>query len=470
MKLFAGILGVSLAVILTGCVKPSTSEAPASGGAPAARFAFRDAAKEAPPGWTGPRFTLSHDYPKERPTCEAPWLKRNVSFSDPNGKWDWQWQGYVDDIVKYVFEGQDPDLPDAIGWRASVAGQTRWYYVPWMAYDGQRGREFVHGLTNELSTAQSTFLGRGGGLHTLPTAKKAAGGVDPLFETWSVGFYNPCGGWSIGQGWPASGEPATYTEASGRMFARGMPFPEGTVVVKILNTTADADAVPYLRNSTTWQADAHVQLSPTKYATCDRAVRKVHLIQMDLAVVDGRSPTRWVYSTLAYDGTIAGRTVRERLRPLGVQWGSDPGTFPAVPRERSRAPWQTLLAPIDIYEHYGCEKRLAGIVDQANSSCVSCHMGAYSATPGVLQAQGTNVPAIFSFTGMCTVYNQANAQYFSNYAYPAPYPNGQYDNDIPLDSSLQLQVAFAQYAVFKNPGTKTTCPDPGGKPAAAGAR
>jgi len=447
---------------------PAPPPTPAPRPAPSpADLAFRSAVDAPPPGWTGPVFKLSHDYPATPPVCDAPWLKRKVSFKDPKPTWNAEWQGYVADIVKYVWDGQDPDLPDAIGWRSELAGQgARWFHIPWMAFDGQRGREFVHGLTNELSTAGSVFHGpgRGTGLHHLPGAKLRDGN-DPLFETWSVGFYNPCGGATIGQGWPASGEPAVETNPAGRMLAKGMPFPDGTVVVKILNTTADERDVAYLKGSTTWQADAHKQLGPDKYSTCEREVRKVHLVQLDIAVVDSRSPTRWVYSTLAYDGTLPGKTVLSRMRSLGVQWGNDHASFPAVAKPVSRPLHETILAGLQLPEHYGCNRRLAGVVDQANSSCVSCHMGAYAAPPGVLQEQGSNVPAIFSFPGLCTETNAANANYFSDYAYPAIFPGstGAIAAAIPLDSSLQVQVAYAQFAVFKNPQVPRTCPDAGAR-------
>ncbi len=441
------------------------AQAPAPAAPTAAQLAFRDSVDTPPPGWTGPVFKLSAQYPKAPVECPSPWLKRKVDFNAKG--WNAGWAAYIQDIVNYVKQGQDANLRDEIGWRAEVGGSTRWFHVPWMAYDGQRGREFVHGLTNELSTAESTFVGganagRGSGGHRLPGAK-AQNGVDPLFETWSVGFYNDCGAASIGQQWPASGEPAVYQGQNGRLLARGMPFADGTVVVKILNTTADDKSVPYLKGSTRWQANGHVQTGPTSYATCERKVRHVHLVQMDIAVVDPRSPTRWVYTTLAYDGRLPGKTLWDRLKPIGVQWGNDAKTFPAVPQDQSRPPHESLRAPMRIPEHYGCYQRLAGVVDQPNSSCVSCHMGAYAPAPGVLPAQGQNVPAIFAFDGMCTTFNAANSQYFSDYAYPAPFPGstGAVSAAIPLDSSLQLQVAFAQYAVFKNPQVKPTCPDAG---------
>lgn len=434
----------------------------------AAAEAFRDSVDTAPLGWQSPKFRLSHNYPKQMPDCAAPWLKRKVSFEDPNPEWN-DWKGYVQDIVDYVKDGQDLNLPDETGWKTAVNKETRWYHVPWMAYDGERGREFVHGLTNELSTALSTFHeGRGSGKeHLLGSAR--SNGEDPLFETWSVGMYNPCGAWSVGQVFPASGEPAVYSEGA-RMFARGLPFPEGTVVMKILNTTADETSVPYLKGAPTWQANGHVQYGPAKYATCLRRVRKVHLIQIDLAVVDSRSPTRWVYSTLAYNGFLPGNTVWDHLQPLGVQWGNDPQTFPAVAKSGSQPLRQSLLAPAnpkELPQHFGCEKRLAGAVDQQNSSCVSCHMGAYAAPPPAVNSQGVTIPAIFNFPGLCTDPNPANSTYFSTYKYPAPYPNpdpsqpNPFENVIPLDSSLQLAVSFAQYAIYKNPGAvQLSCPDP----------
>lgn len=474
MFLRTGIAAIALAITLTSTSDKRAGAAPAADAAllsPAVE-AFRDSVDTAPPGWSGPKFKLSHNYPKRLPVCQAPWLKRMVSFDNPSPKWE-EWKGYVQDIVDYVKEGQEANLPDESGWKVDVNGATRWYHVPWMAYDGERGREFIHGLTNELSTALSTFRegGRGSGKAHLAGIQNVAG-EDPLFETWSVGMYNPCGGYSLGQAFPASGEPAVYSDSE-RTFARGMPFADGTVVMKILNTTADETNVSYLKGSTTWQANGHVQLSPTTYSECERRPRKVHLIQIDLAVVDSRSPTRWVYSTLAYNGFLPGSTVWDRLEPLGVQWGNDHKTFPAVPKPQSGPLWETVSAPVDhsqLPEHYGCEKRLAGAVDQSNSSCVSCHMGAYAAAPPTLDIQGETVPAIFNFPGMCTDHNTANEAYFSDYKYPARYPStgnspNSYQGAIPLDSSLQLAVSFAQYAVYRNPNAlPPVCPDPrGGK-------
>ena len=178
----------------------------------AAGAAFRSSVDTPPKGWKGPVFKLNANYPKTKPNCDAPWLKRDVNFDDPNPTWE-EWAPYIQDIVDYVKAGQDPNLPDATGWKTQVNGQTRWYHVPWMAYDGERGREFVHGLTNELSTALPSFRddGRGSGKAILNDFPGDPANP-PVYETWSVGMYNPCGAWSVGQVFPPSGAPATYSE------------------------------------------------------------------------------------------------------------------------------------------------------------------------------------------------------------------------------------------------------------------
>ena len=115
-----------------------------------------------------------------------------------------------------------------------------------------------------------------------------------------------------------------------------------------------------------------------------------------------------------YDGTHPGKTIWDRMRPLGVQWGNDHESFPAVPKAKSKPLRETLLSRMHIPEHYGCGKRLAGVVDQANSSCVSCHMGAYAPPPrrvSVCSRARTSRRSSAS-AGMCTEFNQATREVF----------------------------------------------------------
>ena len=84
----------------------------------------------------------------------------------------------------------------------------------------------------------------------------------------------------------------------------------------------------------------------------------------------------------------------------------------------------------------------------------------FAAPPPQLNLQGGTIPAIFNFCDMCTTFNPANSQYFSDYKYPATFPSNGFTSAIPLDSSLQLAVAFAQYSTFRNPhALPLACPD-----------
>ena len=93
--------------------------------------------------------------------------------------------------------------------------------------------------------------------------------------------------------------------------------------------------------------------------------------------------------------------------------------------------------------------------------------GAYAAPPPYLNIQGVTIPAIFSFPGLCSDHNAGNEAYFSDYRYPQPFPSaeqpGPFAQAIPLDSSLQLAVAFAEYATYISPrALPLSCPDPPG--------
>jgi hypothetical protein len=187
--------------------------------ATAHQLAFRNAVVPAPPGWTGPVFHLSHAYPLHEPApCPkevCKWLDVDVDFStDLNGPpptWDPMWEKYLAAILDYVKEGQDPELRNEIGWRVKVGKETRWFHVPWMAYDPTQGREYVHGMTNERTARLADFHGGAEGFaaHLLQLAPKdveqlGAAGRSHLvrgnleggkygFETWAFGMYNAWG-------------------------------------------------------------------------------------------------------------------------------------------------------------------------------------------------------------------------------------------------------------------------------------
>ena len=168
-----------------------------------------------------------------------------------------------------------------------VAGETRWFHVPWMAYDETTGREFVHGTTNERTAHLSDFVGtgRGFGVHSLPMDLSAgcAQRFPHGFETWAVGMYNPWGGYALGQAWPASGTPQ-IGEYMGVPTPEGLPFPEGTLVAKFLTTNAPTDCVPFLTGSPEWQVNRHTVTPDGSYLR-EREVRTTRPVQVDVASV-----------------------------------------------------------------------------------------------------------------------------------------------------------------------------------------
>jgi hypothetical protein len=473
---------LAIAIVSAGAALVSAQQpAPAHMAHDAAYYAFRSAATEPPKNSDTPVFHLSKDYPHQPPRpltekCpqdECPWLYINVNFKpqfptkdNPIQPPSWHGQGwdtYLAAILKYVREGQTDDLNNQDGWRIQVNGKTRWYNVPWMAYDPTAGREYVHGTTNERTAGLAELIGPTHSPHPLgiiageseDCRKKYPFG----FESWSVGYYNAYGGYSLGRSIPATGVPQ-LGEHMGSLMPAGLPFPEGTMVVKILTSSVPAECITYLKNSPAWQVDRH-KYSADKGYQCEREVQISHVVQVDVAVADSRSPIGWVYGTFAYDGDTPGTTFWDHLVPLGLQWGSDPWTFPAVPRTVSLPIQQSVINPdVDTFQHLGCQDRLAGPVDNPQSSCTSCHASAYAVAHGALNEMGTNVPPSFGFAGMCQEFSQNNSDYFQNQAAPQGFPGGLFPNAISLDTSLQMAVAFTQYGVYHTNHEPDPCTDP----------
>ena len=461
------------ALIATGVgVAPATPALAQS----AAELAFRNTVKGPPPGWYGPVFKLSHDYPETVPSecAECTWLKLNVDFRTkfppPAGN-PWtsgNWSEYLKRILDYVKQGQDPQFGNTPGFQIKVGGKTRWFNVPWMAYDPAAGREFAHGTTNERTAFPEDLIPPSNNPQSVqsPHAVNLIAGMSQScpdiyrkigFETWAVGYYNEWGGMAFGKAIPKSGRPQVV-DYLGTQMPAGLPFPQGTVVVKFLTTNAPVDCVPYLKGSPEWQIDRHVLNEAAQKYTCTRAVQISRLVQVDVAVTDARSPTGWVYGTYSYDGGQSGTTFWDHLLPLGIQFGSDPWTFPAAPKGESVPAQQSVLNPdVKIFEHFGCNHRLAGPVDNSQSSCLSCHGSGFAPPKGAVLKFGVNVPPSFAFTGLCTQYSAMNAAYFDNILSPQKFAGGMFPDALPLDTSLQLQAAFRQYGQFNTFKAPVAC-------------
>jgi hypothetical protein len=238
----------------------------------------------------------------------------------------------------------------------------KWYHAPWM-HTGNAGREFVHGLTRERHS-------RPGELHPNQTE---------MFQNWAVSVYNPQAAYTIGQVWK---DPAHPNPSIAR-------FEEGATSIKLLFTLAPVSQVPYLKGSFEWDANVHTHLEAPPPLT--RAVQRVRLLQIDVAVRDSRvdSTTGWVFGTFVYDGDATGTTSWDRLIPVGVMWGNDPTITPARVQQGVRLTECWINPAVGPPQHLGWAGRLDGPVDNPASSCLSCHSTAQWPNAVMVPPRGT---------------------------------------------------------------------------------
>lgn len=348
---------------------------------------FQDARNPPIAGWNEPVFKLSQNYPTTPPAAETqPWKAFDFR-TQPNE--------YLTAVLDYALAGNRE-----VDWLGDQNAVRKWYHVPWL-HPGPNGREFVHGLTRERSSRPRE-------LHPQQTS---------TFRNYAVGLYNPPGGFVVGQVWQDHENP---NPAAAR-------FPDGTVTVKLLFTTATVAQVPYLANSFEW--DGHV----SSVGSDARSIQKVRLLQIDVAVRDSRanSTTGWVFGTFAYDGTAPGATPWDRMRPVGIMWGNDPGRTPAtggIPTESK------ILNPVigGATLRLGWAGRLNGPVDNPASACLSCHGTAQHPFFGSVVPTGTDT---------------AKLRWFRNIPSGTPFEAGATS----LDYSLQLAAGLRNFFAARQP-------------------
>ena len=122
-------------------------------------------------------------------------------------------------------------------------------------------------------------------------------------QTYAVGFYNDRGGYLIGKVWADADNPRPD------IVRQDGGFPVGTVVAKLLFTTAPVSEVDYLSNPIEWTAyvkDKFAPNVPDNAPPTPRHVALVRLIQVDIMVRDDRAKATggWVFGTFIYNGAL----------------------------------------------------------------------------------------------------------------------------------------------------------------------
>jgi hypothetical protein len=385
------LVGVPAALI-AGCVVVAARAVPQAAAAPPAAARFPDAAMAPTPGWTGPVFRLSQDYPQTPPAAEDyPWL--TIDFRTQPAE-------YARAVLKYAVEGND-----AVDWLGQDNAVRPWYHAPWLHW-GANGREFVHGLTHERVSLPGEL----------------APGQTGRFQNWAVGMYNPPAGYTIGRVWRDAEKP----DAGAAM------FPEGSVGVKLLFTAATVDQVPFLANTREWKAFIYRDIASPADAAMPRAITTLRLLQVDIAVRDRRadSTTGWVLGTFMYNARARGETVWDRMQPVGLMWGGDPGVTAAdVSAGTATLKESAIVQPPR--GHLGWAGRLNGPVDNPMSSCISCHATAQWPALSPMVPPSSVAPGSVEWM-----------RWFLNTKSGQPFDFGATS----LDYSLQLALGLANFA------------------------
>jgi hypothetical protein len=303
-----------------------------------------------PKGYRGKVFKLSQNYPKDLPGQEQipEFFKRDFEGDWFKSYFQGGWKSYMIELRRYCFEANIE-----VDWRVENNKTRRWFHIPWQHY-GPKGREGIHGMTKEAEVKK----------YQLARTQTYVGG-----QTYAVAFYNEFGGYTIGKVWndPAKGPKYNHIE-----------FPHGTVICKLLFVDVPTEQVPSLVDPVLWQG-----YICENYASNNRSIRPLALIQMDVMVRDDRTPTGWIFGTFQYNGMLKKQNPWENLIPVGVQWGNDEtvrsNTYsircPTVTKiveeiRESRINKDTKELPPT---HLGWNGRLNGPVDNPRSSCMSCH-------------------------------------------------------------------------------------------------
>ncbi len=295
-------------------------------------------------------FRLSQAYPTTKPPME-PAVEKILSIDFTKN-----WQQYMEAVRDYIYEGNIEAEGVANDFYLENNKVRRWYHVPWQHY-GPFGREGIHGLTKEG-----------------PVNPFVLGPSQPSkWQTYAVGFYNPLGGYMIGKVWADAENPNVKV-----MQEEG--FPVGTVVGKVLFTTATPAEAPFLTNPIEWLAYTTRSFGEDT----PRIMNTVRFIQMDIMVRDGRAKSTggWVFGTFVYNGALAKPNLWHNVVPVGLMWGNDPAVSSHA--ESNPKPIKTLIND-DLKHtiintskdmpamHLGWGLRLNGPVDNVYSSCMSCH-------------------------------------------------------------------------------------------------
>ncbi len=311
-----------------------------------------------PPGYTGPVFKLSYDYPTQPPPLPAdpPWIRalggKPISADDA--------LAYVLALKDYISNDMRTLILDYPRWNAA---ERKWYNLPWLFSI----RDPIHGTYRGFAQDPSVF----------PLSHM----TKKVMTDYVVVYYNDIAGYKLGQLWGKTALNPDLKEGQ---------FQDGAIIIKAALTDASPAEWSPLEGAATW--DLYPPIIPQSgNARAPDKIVKTWLFQLDIIVKDTKTApeTGWVFATLVYDKHIAG-DAWARMIPLGAMWGNDPElNSTIVPNSILQENVINPMAPLYAVETLGYGGRLSGpndgAVSQNNiiagrdvprariSSCMSCH-------------------------------------------------------------------------------------------------
>lgn len=372
-----------------------------------------------------PIFRLKTDFPTEMPPKENMPAFMNIDFKTKPKE-------YILAVRDYSFEGNLPE------WNPFENKTREWYHIPWLhpnsdtGYPPNGGTEGFRGLIKEAPVSPQQLSGTQNG----------------SYQVYAITLINEFAGYTMAQMWkdPENPNPG----ATDKRYGGG--FPHGTVFAKLLFTDAPEgdDKIDYLENPLSWTV-----YITENWNSSNRVVKKVNLLQMDIAVRDpraeGEGQTGWVFGTFAYNGKLNNENKFMNLVPVGIMWGNDPDNtenkvnpFPPKPVEeiQNKNLKETVVFPSPDLppQHLGWNSRLNGPADLNTASCLSCHIAAeYPAAtplvaPGMVPAGGPEPPAQGG--------SKEWMKWFQNISAATPMDEKTYSTDFSFQVAIALDNFF----------------------------
>ncbi len=370
MKLFKLIPFLFASLLLLGFARYDNLQA----------IAYRSYLHEPPKDYKGPIYKLNANYPTQAlPACnnqDCPWLSIPIQFNFKEKKLSKNWLNYEKEIKKYILKNFYLNQNQLVTTQA-------WYDLPWQTTKAISAREFAHG-------AVYSFLFNASDLGNIALkGMLMKQNMKQLYEVWGIAFYNKYAAYTLGQIWNKNGR---LNWASKNVLA-GLPFKPGAFKIKFNLLTSDElyphhqGKLPilYINRHKEYKVDGMIQYDPNH-----RQLQPATVVEIQISLYDDRSPTHNVFLAYAFNPkypTPKSGNLIENFDLVGIQFGNDPLSFPAVSKEKSQMIHQSYMSGFGKKAFTGCAGRMVAFLGSGNQSCIGCHQTAYVDNKGIMPSR-----------------------------------------------------------------------------------